>query len=103
MGELDALDLRWLTSAARQNLAAGAKIPVPLGDGIVPHVVFEEVKLVKARLEPSPANAPREENPATESSPLRRACLHEGDVVWSAMGKSSARHCPQPIVYHTPT
>jgi hypothetical protein len=74
MGELNALHLRWVTSAERENLTAGAKIVVPPGEGIGPRVIAEDVKLLNARLTASDAIAPREENPATESSPLYRAC-----------------------------
>lgn len=103
MGELHALDLRWLTLAARENVTAGAKIAVPPGDGIGAHVVPEELKLLKARLAPSAAIAPREENPASEPSPPRRVCLTQKNVVSSAMGKCSARTCRQSISYDRPT
>ncbi len=103
MGELNALDLRWLTLAARENLTGGANITVPPADGIGPHVVPEELKLVKATLAPSAAITPREEDPASELSLPRRVCLTQKNVVCSAMGRCSARTCRQSISYDRST
>jgi hypothetical protein len=97
MRKLNALDGRWVTSAERETLTAEANIAMPAGDGIGQRVVAEDVKLLKPRLTPSAPTAPREERPATEPSPLAERASQR-NVVCSAMGKSSASHCRQPIL-----